>query len=558
MTTIIDKLDHCGETDQQVWLFPAEEEEIALEQLATRSHRYAERLTSLGIGHQDRVALVMNNGSDYVALLLAIWRLNAIAVPLRPRGSKYTQNDRHLEYCDQVCHFALIVYDDSTSRDAFAQWTDDPAGKALSLERFRQLQPDRHEIPEVRIASDDIAVLQFSSGSTGQPKGVIVTHGMMMAQLQNIAENHTASRNGTAPQSMASWMPIHHDLGLFIGVLSPIFCGCRNVLAPPNYYMRNPARWFSLLAEHRVDFTFSTNSAVATTCNAIRRLQNRGDIDLSELHIYLAAEKVSAVTVRRCWQLFQSLGMPREQLHIGYGMAENTLGCACTKTPLINIRSFVMTEQQRLIPDVPNTPGSFELVAVGHADRHHDITIRDAAGEVLPELRLGEIHIESPCVSPGYYNNPAVTAVSFPEGRFRSGDLGFYYHGELYFHSRRDDMIIVGGRNIIPQDIEEDVETLDFVRPTTTCLVSRENCKTGVQELLMLIESDANCDSETLEMRSAKVRQLVLSGHGVLLSHIVFCGKGSIEKTSSGKKRRKVIRDRLFNHQIETIGADYA
>ena len=556
MKNIIDKLEQSINHDNSNWYFPAEQITLSLEQLAILSHRYAEKLLSLGVVKQDRVALVMHNSSDYVALLLALWRINAVAVPLRPRGSKYTQSDQHLQYCDQICHFSLILYDGSTESEAFLQWKDNTGSKALSIESLQQAT-QRAELPNVRIADDDIAILQFSSGSTGQPKGVIVTHRMMMRQLQNIAENHTASRNGKPSQSMASWMPIHHDLGLFIGVLSPIFSHCDNILAPPNYYMRNPARWFAVLAEHQVDFTFSTNSAIATTFNAIRRLQKRSDIDLSTLHLYLAAEKVSAITVKRCWPLFQSLGMPREQLHVGYGMAENTLGCACTKTPLINIRSFVMTEQQQMIPVVPGTPGSFELVAVGHADKHHEITVRDEEGNILPELRLGEIYVKSPCVSPGYYNNPALSTVTFPEGHFRSSDLGFYYQGEIYFYGRRDDMIVIGGRNIIPHDIEEGVETLDFIRPTTTCLIAQENPKTGVQELVMLIESEANCDSETMDKQSMTVQKLVMTQHGLLLTRIIFCGKGSIEKTSSGKKRRKVIRDRLFNHQLETIGVDY-
>ncbi len=558
MQYLIDRIEETETPHKTFWHFPAENKQLSLWHLMTVSKYHAENLVALGVKKQDRVGLVMNNSSDYVALLLAIWRINATAVPLRPRGSKYTQTDQHLQYCDQVCQFSLIIYDDSMTQEAFDTWMIEPTRKAISLENFLQQESPHISLPASPIAADDIAILQFSSGSTGRPKGVIVNHAMMMTQLDNIAENHTASRHGIAPKSSASWMPVHHDLGLFIGILAPIYCHCPNILVPPSYYMRNPARWFTLLSEQKVDFTFSTNSALATTFNMISRLHHRDDIDLSNLHIYLAAEKVSPMTVKKCWEVFSPLGLPQQQIHIGYGMAENTLGCACTKTPLISIASFLITEKKELIPVTPNTQGSIELVSIGQADSHHDITVRDTKGIVLPELKLGEIYIKSPCVSPGYFNNPALSALAFPKGCFRSSDLGFYYQGELYFYARSDDMLIIGGRNIIPQDIEECTESLDFVRPTTSCLVAKENRLTGAPELMLIIEANVHTDPDVLKQQALSIQKRVMTQHDLLLKHVIFCKKGAVEKTSSGKKRRKIIRERLLDDQLEILGVDYA
>ena len=558
MKYLIDRLEEATDTHQTFWNFPAENKKFSLWHLMTISKFYAENLVALGVNKQDRVGLVMNNSSDYVALLLAIWRINATAVPIRPRGSQYTQTDQHLKYCDQICHFSLIIYDDMTGQEAFNDWMTDSTRSAISLDKFQQLESPQISIPHCPIDANDIAILQFSSGSTGRPKGVIVNHPMMMAQLENITNNHTLSRRGLAPESMASWTPIHHDLGLFIGVLAPMYCNCSNVLAPPSYYMRNPARWFALLSEHQVDLTFSTNSALATTFNMISRLHKRDDIDLSRLHIYLAAEKVSPITVRKCWKIFEPLGLPKEQIHIGYGMAENTLGCACTNTQFISITSFLLTEHKELIPVTPDTLGSIELVAVGHPDKDHDISVRDELGIALPELKLGEIYIKSPCISPGYFNNPALSTLTFPDGHFRSGDLGFFYKGELYFYARQDDMIILGGRNIIPQDIEECVEMLDFIRPTTSCLIAKENHASGTQELVLLIEANVNADPDALKQQRLSVQKQAMKDLNVLLQHVIFCKKGAVEKTSSGKKRRKVIRERLLNKQLKILGVDYA
>lgn len=554
----IQKITNSDESSIPLWYFPAEKSQLSLKHIINLSRNYADKLQVLGIHEQERVGLVMNNCSDFVALLLAIWRINAVAVPLRPRGAKFTQVDKLLQYCDQVCDFRAIIYDQSMTQEAFGTWMTGQDKITIGLDQFIQIKNQDINRLDSGKSLSDIAILQFSSGSTGQPKGVIVTHAMMMAQLENIVENHAIIKKGSGPESIASWMPAHHDLGLFIGILTPIYLNCRNILAPPSYYMRNPPRWFTLLATHQVDFTFTTNSALATTMHAIKRLHRLDDIDLSKLHLYIAAEKVSPITVRQCWETLGPLHLPPEQIHIGYGMAENTLGCACTKTPKISIRSFVINEHKQLQPVASLVEGAFELVALGQADNNHEITVRDEAGKILPELTLGEFYIKSPCVSPGYFNNPELSAKIFSNGCFRSGDLGFYFQNELYFYARKDDMIIIGGRNIIPNDIEECIEQLDFIRATTSCMVTQDKASTGALELVLLIEANAHLDQKTRTEQTINIQKLVMNHFDLLIPHVIFCSKGSIEKTSSGKKRRKVIRDRLLNRKLEIIGDDDA
>jgi acyl-CoA synthetase (AMP-forming)/AMP-acid ligase II len=510
----------------------------------------------LGIGHQDRVGLVLENSSDYVALIIALLKLTATIVPLRPKWNKHTKSDTYLTKCDDVCDFKLILYEDAALASVFESWTDKTDKLALSLNTFKSNPAQLDSYPYSRTHSQDIAILQFSSGSTGQPKAVIVTHGMVMAQLVNLMGNHSRSRRGTPVASSASWMPFHHDMGLFIGVLKPLFVGCDNLLAPPSYYMRNPGRWFSQLSAHRVDFTFTTNSALATTLHMVAQRLQGTDISLDGLHIYIAAEKVSPLMVRRCYEILPRLHMPMDQLHIGYGMAENALGCSCTRTPTISILRCLIDDHGHVVPIGSNDsdPAAIELVSIGTPDNLHEITVRDESDRVLPELHLGEINIAGPCVSPGYLNSDEATRRAFVNGRFRSGDLGFFFAGELYFYGRRDDMIIVGGRNIIPDDIEGLAEELPFIRPTTTCLIAVENNSTGTTQLVLLVEMSPLTSAETLNNRAMTIKHHIYSELEVLLTRVLFCPKGTIEKTSSGKKRHKVIRTRLINNQLEMIG----
>ncbi len=555
METLVGTAEKHVLTRRPIWRFPSEGLELSLEDLFRISIQYAQKLSALGIRHQDRVGLILDNSSDYAALLIALLKLNAIIVPLRPKWNKYTKSDTYLAKCDNVCNFKLILYEDAAVAGAFESWTDTAGRLALSLDAFKlsSAHPDCYRPPQTH--SHDIAILQFSSGSTGQPKAVIVTHGMMMAQLVNLVENYTRSSRGAPVASSASWMPIHHDMGLFIGVLKPLFVGCDNLLAPPSYYMRNPGRWFLHLSTHRVDLTFTTNSALAMTLNMVARKLQGTDISLDALHIYIAAEKVSPLMVRRCYEILSQLHMPMDQLHVGYGMAENALGCSCTRTPTISIIRCLIDDHGQVLPLTSDDSRSdaIELVSIGTPDSLHEITVRDENDRILPELHLGEINIAGPCVSPGYFNNDEATRRAFVEGRFRSGDLGFFYAGELYFYGRRDDMIIVGGRNIVPDDIEGLAEELPFIRPTTTCLITVENNSTGTTELVLLVEMSPLTEAETLKGYAMTVHRHIYSELVVLLTRVLFCPKGTIEKTSSGKKRRKVIRTRLMNNQLETI-----
>jgi acyl-CoA synthetase (AMP-forming)/AMP-acid ligase II len=380
---------------------------------------------------------------------------------------------------------------------------------------------------------------------------------MMMAQLQNILYNHIGSRRGWPIESLASWMPVNHDMGLFIGVLSAVYTGCSNLLAPPSYYMRNPSRWFQLLSDYKVDMTFSTNSVLASTLPVLRRLHKRDDVDLSMLHLYIGAEKVSPVIVRRCYDILEPLNLKRENVHIGYGMAENALGAACTRTDVISQKRFKFIDSNRLQEVDHKDANTIELVALGTPDRLHDITIRNADDHILPELTLGEINIESPCVTPGYYNNEAITGEKLAEGRLRTGDMGFCYQGELYFYSRKDDMIVAAGRNIVPDDIEGIVEELPFVRPTASCLIGLENRETGTLEINLFVEVKENADEAELREYRNKIQAYVYESLDVMINRILFCVKGTVEKTSSGKKRRKVVQQRYSEGVIVTVGAQH-
>jgi acyl-CoA synthetase (AMP-forming)/AMP-acid ligase II len=468
-------------------------------------------------------------------------------------GNKYVQSENYYAKFDEICRFKLIIYADESSFARTGEADDLFTNRAISVPGFKALTPVLTKPEPCLPERDDLAILQFSSGSTGHPKGVIVTHGMVMDQLNILATNYASMRNNAPIVSCASWMPMNHDMGLFVGALLPIYTACDNLLAPPAYYMRNPARWYLLMAEYRVNLSCTTNSALAITLSNISRVLKKNPPDLSCLLLSISAEKVSPVMLRRCYEVFPQLGLPIENIQGGYGMAENALSCAYTRNGTLRINRFVILPDQKLMAIEEDRTDSIELVSVGIADEGHEITIRDASDQVLPELTLGEINVEGLCVTPGYFNDPSRTQATINGKRLHTGDIGFFYEGVLYFYGRKDDMIIVGGRNLVPDDIEQCAEELAFIRATSTCLLATDNKSTGGTDLVLLVEKNIFDSAEVLEQQAALVQGHVFRLQEVLINRILFCKKGDIEKTSSGKKRRKTMLSRLINNQIEIL-----
>ena len=476
-----------------------------------------------------------------------------MAVPLKTQGGKFQRLDAAIQRCHAVCDFSLLILDDEIRLPEIQQ-----AGqiKTLYISALHN-RKSAISIPEPCVLQpDDMALIQFSSGSTGHPKGVIVTHGMMMAQLKNLEIQATRPLADHRVTCYASWAPINHDMGLFMGVLSPVYHGAHNILVPPAYYVRNPMRWFELMAKHQVQVAMFTNSVLAKSLPVLGRKLAQQALDLSQCHLYLGAEKVSARVVEAAYQVLGPYFGGEKNLYIGYGMAENGLGVTTTfPGKLTMIQAQIAADGEVTVLTPGSTQGN-TFVAVGYPYPHNEVTINDAQGSRLPERVLGEIYIQSNSLTPGYFNNKAQTERVLSNGCFKSGDLGFFHDGQLYFHSRKDDLIILGGQNIVPDDIEQVVEELAFIRPSSTTLFATEAEQNGLQQLYLLVESNHTLSAEVARSRKNAIINHVFVELGVMLNGVYLCTKGTIEKTSSGKKRRKVIKQRFMDNQVQLVSAD--
>jgi acyl-CoA synthetase (AMP-forming)/AMP-acid ligase II len=535
--------------DQHLWRFPKEKIELPLGELVSAGERYAAALSMLGVRAGDRVGLVLENGPEYLSILLGLWQVGAIAVPLRPSGGLKFDMSGFLGDIDRDCRFALLVFADDVDDAVAYGWV--AAGRCgVRKTRLLELSAGADPVSPVPLQPPQVAVLQYSSGSTARPKGVIVTHAMVRDQLAQIDAEFRAGCGGRSIQSSGSWLPFHHDMGLFIGLLYPLFARAHNLLASPLFYMRDPRRWFRLQAERHVQWNFTTNLAMANSVPSLLRLEP-ASIDLSNFYLYLAAEKVSPAVLDRTCDALSRFSMPREHVRVGYGMAENALAVCSTKDgPVRSVRVQVLGENTLRFAR-PGDPESLEIVSIGKAHVATTVTIRDDAGNPLPDFSIGEICVEGPCVTPGYYNDPAKTAQQIVGRRLRTRDMGFRLGDEFYFVTRQDDVLVVGGRNIVPDDIEDCVEAMELVAAGGSVLIDVPVPATGKTELVLIVEAAGRLSDDEAAERRTMLQRHVLDRRGLLINRIAFTRKNALEKTSSGKKRRKIIRERFVRQQLE-------
>jgi acyl-CoA synthetase (AMP-forming)/AMP-acid ligase II len=538
------------EISSSCWRFPEEKLEIPLSAVIAAAEARAAALAGLGVGPGDRVAIMLENCWDYPALLLGLWALGATAVPLRPQAGSHSDGDVFLTRVHQRCHLALLIFADPGEQLALQDWAHRVGSQVVGRGELNALAAAAAPLSSRRpLLGNDIALVQYSSGSTADPKGVIVTHDMVMNQVRQIDAEFRLTRGGQAIGSSGSWLPFHHDMGLFMGILFPLFAGCANLLASPRFYMYRPKRWFALQAEHRVEWNFTTNLAMANSFASLEQLAP-GSLDLSGFQLYLAAEKVAPAVLRRCREILARFGAASGAVKVGYGMAENTLGATSTKDGSVRTVLVAVDAAGGVRLAQAGEPGAVEVVSIGKPHVGTQVDVVDEQGEELPELRLGELVVRGPCVSPGYYGDTENTAATMRAGRLYTRDIGFHFDDELYFFSRRDDVMVIGGRNIAPEDIESCAEAVDGVAAGSAVLIDVPSAQAGRTDLVLLIEPPRRLSDEGQAARRLAIQTAIYAQSGVLVNRVVFAARNALEKTSSGKKRRTAIRARFLTRQL--------
>lgn len=526
-------------------------------QLETQARRVAGALLSAGCQKGDRVLLLFGKGPEFITSFFACLYAGAVAVPICP-----PRPGQKLDYFEHIVGNACPKYA-LTNVPQFLNAPDRCAVPGPQWLNFDEASHAREPAP-LLAADNELAFLQYTSGSVSQPKGVMVSQANLMANFQMIAGNFEIHEGIVAFE----WLPHYHDMGLIGAQLLHVYAGTKSYHIAPASFLQRPSRWLAGITRYRANFVGSPNFGYEHCIKHVRQDQ-MNDLDLSQLRTaYCGAEPIREDTLRRFTDKFAGVGFRFEAFHPCYGMAESTLLTAGTKVGNPVVRSFSASalDRRRAVPAEPDDKDARSLVSSGRPQPPSGLVIVNSEnGQALAPGEVGEIWIKGPHITLGYFQQPAATQAVFgagveggPRDYLRTGDLGFSFETELFVTGRLKDVIIIDGRNLYPHDIEGSVEAAHAaVRNGRVVAFSVDSG--GAEQLVVVLEvvrtwwgrlglenpaldpAETEAGVERRRLLDA-VRGAVTNDHAVALSKLVICPAGGIPVTSSGKLKRRACR----------------
>jgi acyl-CoA synthetase (AMP-forming)/AMP-acid ligase II len=421
------------------------------------------------------------------------------------------------------------------------------AGDAM-LSGARLVTPEElgaaSEGPITPPAADDVATVQYSSGSTGVPKGILLTHRAMLDNVRAVRDGL-----GIGPQDVSvNWIPLYHDMGLIDAFLLPVLAGCPTVLLPTMDFMRDPALWLWAIHRYRGAVSWAPNFAY-TLCTHRVPDEDVAGLDLSSWRIAInAAEPVLAGTIEAFTRRFAAHGFRAEAMTPAWGLAENVT--IATAHPVAQAPRIEHIDRDALatagVARVGDARG-IASVAIGRCLPRCEVEIRDAGGAPLPDRHVGTIWLRTPSLFLGYHGDPARTREVLVDGWLDTGDQGYVDGEDLFFVSRDKDLIVVGGEKYAPHDVETAINQVPGVRQGCAVAFGVLSEERGTEEVAAIVETRLDGEEERARLEQA-IRTAVLRAIGIALRYVVLVPPGGVEKTTSGKLARRASRDRWADH----------
>ena len=565
MSTLVDliRLRAADEPERTAYCYledgEGDERRFSYRELEARARGIAGLLQERGIRHGDRVLLLYPSGLDYVAAFFGCLFAGAIAVPAyapRPKGP----NGR-LDAIAKDAQAAVAL----TTTDVLNVVRQQPAsdfhrevGAWVATDEVNSNAADAWQMPNLDAST--LAFLQYTSGSTSTPKGVMVSHGNLMANQRMMQVALGQDQDST----WVGWLPMFHDMGLIGNIIQPLYVGAACVLMAPMTFVQEPIRWLRAISKYRGRTSGAPNFAY-DLCVAKTTPEERKGLDLASWSLaFNGAEPVRAETIDRFAHTFEPFGFRRSAFYPCYGLAEATLlvsGPVKSAVPLVRTFETAGLEHRSAIPVAGNDESGRTLVGCGHTWLDQTIVVADP--DTLTRCsdgRIGEIWISGPNVTHGYWRREEATAATFRayladsgDGPFlRTGDLGFFHDGSLFISGRIKDLIIIRGRNHFPQDIELTVESSHPVlRPGCGAAFSVD--VDGDERLVVVQEIRRDFRDSNLHEVADVIRGAVSANHELSVHAIVLIKPGRIPKTSSGKIQRHACRESYLAGTLDPV-----
>lgn len=536
----------------------------------------ARGLQRMRLSKQARILLVFPAGLEFIDALMGCLYAATIAVPTPPPSAKKRRASASrfsavVSNCQPAAILTTSAYYGVVKKmvEELCDGLRCEPPKVMTLEAIK----DHNEglVSEVTAASTDLCLIQYTSGSTGAPKGVMLSHQNVLANLKSIGEKFKTTEQCRG----FFWLPPHHDMGLIGAILETIYMGGFTGLMDPSLFISNPLNWLEGISLHRATISGAPNFAY-DLCSGKATKKTIEHLNLLDWRVvFSGAEPVQATTIETFSETFSRCGFDRENWMPCYGLAESTLMVTCTESGAASISQHFSRqgiEDGRLQLAKHKDPTSINLVSSGTIIADHTLRIIDPhSGAECEDGAIGEIQIAGPSVSEGYWEQNKSSEVGQAGERsagefldhsdsklLSTGDLGALVGSHLYLTGRLADLIIIRGRNLFPTDLELVVQQACPVIEVNGCAAFSTSSPTGAHEKLILAceirrEARHNLDKE---MTVATIREALILSHQVNPDQVILLRPGALPKTTSGKIRRSSCRDALLKKLWSPIYAD--
>jgi 1-acyl-sn-glycerol-3-phosphate acyltransferase len=557
-TTLLEMLDwhvHTHPARPHIYLVTetGAEEEIPYAALHQGATAVAAGLRERDLRPGQTVAIMLPTGRDYFCCFYGVLMAGGIPVPIYP-PMRASQIEEHLRR-----HGRILANAGAVMLITFAEAKPVARLLRLQVEGLRAVvsaaELGATPAPATGISSamqaQDIAMLQYTSGSTGNPKGVMLTHANLLANIRAMGAAALARANDV----FVSWMPLYHDMGLIGAWLGSLYHAIPLVVMSPLTFLTRPERWLWAIHRHRATLSGAPNFGYEL---CLRRIEDRDieGLDLSSWRMaFNGAEPVSPDTLARFHERFAPYGFHQETMAPVYGLAESSVGLAFPppgRAPIVDrvLREPFMRDGKAL-PAAANDAHALRFVACGQPLPGHQIRIVDATGHEMAEREEGRLEFQGPSVTSGYFRNPEETRRLFHDGWLNSGDLAYMAGGDVYLTGRIKDIVIRAGRNIYPHELEEAVGNIAGIRKGCVAVFASTAPGATTEKLVVLAETRATGTAERERLRDA-ITVTAMELIGTPPDDVVLAPPHSVLKTSSGKVRRAASRE-LYERGV--IGA---
>jgi acyl carrier protein len=517
------------------------EEMITFRSLRTHAGAIAAGLVAQGLAPGTPVAIMLPTGREYFFSFFGVLLAGGVPVPIYPPMGRAQLAEHVVRHARILANAETPILITVAEAKPLAQWLRAHAPGLRAIVTVAELTASAAAVTPAPRQGTDLALLQYTSGSTGNPKGVMLTHADLLANIRIMGDVTQAS----STDLFVSWMPLYHDMGLIGAWLGSLYFGMPLAVMSPLTFLAHPERWLWTIHRHRATLSGAPNFGYELCLKRVddRRLEG---LDLSSWRMaFNGAEPVSPDTLERFHARFARYGLKREALAPVYGLAECALGLAFpppNRGPLVDrIQRETFMRTRRAIPAGTGDSNPLRFVACGRPLPGYGVRIVDETGRELGEREEGRLEFSGPSATRGYYRNPKETAKLIRDGWLDSGDLAYLADGDVYITGRVKDVIIRAGRNIYPHEIEEAIGNISGIRRGCIAVFGARDPGNGTERLVIVAETYST-DNETLTRLRGEIQALSLQLVGTPPDDIVLAAPHTVLKTSSGKIRRSASR----------------